>query len=63
MYFSFGKRDDAGNVAFYGMHGVYADVVVKTERGWRIKSRKWNLASTTGPIPGVPGPREFGSGW
>ncbi len=63
MYFSYGSTDELGNLVFFEMHGVYADVLLNTDLGWRISSRKWNPASIVGPMPGTPGPREFGSVW
>ena len=39
MYFSYGMPDELGDVSFYGMHGVYADILIRTSDGWRIQSR------------------------
>ena len=42
MLFPMGRRDEAGKPQMYQVHGAYADLLLKTPQGWRVKERTWN---------------------
>jgi len=47
-FFANGVSED-GDLSLRQVHGHYADALVKTREGWRIKERTWHLGwSTTG---------------
>lgn len=55
-----GVPDETGTVRFFQVHGTYDDVFVKTEKGWRIKERKWNHGWISGDYPFEKPPGELG---
>lgn len=46
-----GIRDESGKLRLFQLDGSYEDVFVKTEQGWRIKSRKWIHGKPVGDCP------------
>lgn len=46
-----GAMDDGGKELFFQIHGTYDDVFVKTDAGWRIRQRTWNMGWISGDCP------------
>lgn len=46
-----GAIGEDGEEHFFQIHGTYDDVFVKTDAGWRIRARTWNMGWTSGDCP------------
>jgi hypothetical protein len=50
-----GMRNADGGIDVVLVFGAYSDTLVKTEAGWRVKSRKWDVALTVGKFKNFEG--------
>ena len=55
MLFPMGRRDDNGQLNMFQVHGSYADLLLKTAEGWRVKERIWNHGWVVGGLTLVDG--------
>ncbi|KAF2220670.1 hypothetical protein BDZ85DRAFT_29683 [Elsinoe ampelina] len=54
-----GLPKEGGGDAFFQVQGVYKDVVVKTESGWRFKERRWEDGFVMGVFTKLEGMPEM----
>lgn len=52
-----GATGEDGEEHYFQIHGTYDDVFIRTEQGWRIRQRTWNMGWISGDCPyaGAPG--------